>query len=97
MGGGLRRDKSLFVIQTKACEWFLNERPRGATAYDRIAGYFSSSMLEVAGEGFNLLKLRRGLSVMQAFIYAVGVERLLFTEMPNLPLALQRPVSRSKE
>lgn len=29
---------------------FLNERLRSARAYDRIAGYFSSSVLEVAGE-----------------------------------------------
>ena len=29
---------------------FLAERLRGARAYDRIAGYFSSSLLEVAGE-----------------------------------------------
>lgn len=29
---------------------FLNERLRGAQVYDRIAGYFSSSILEVAGE-----------------------------------------------
>jgi hypothetical protein len=29
---------------------FLAERLRGARSYDRIAGYFSSSILEVAGE-----------------------------------------------
>ena len=29
---------------------FLNPRLRGARSYDRIAGYFSSSILEVAGE-----------------------------------------------
>ena len=29
---------------------FLCERLRGARAYDRIAGFFSSSLLEVAGE-----------------------------------------------
>jgi len=29
---------------------FLTERLRGARAYDRIAGYFNSSLLEVAGE-----------------------------------------------
>jgi len=29
---------------------FLNERLSDALAYDRIAGYFSSSLLEVAGE-----------------------------------------------
>lgn len=29
---------------------FLRDRLKGATAYDRIAGYFSSSILEVAGE-----------------------------------------------
>ncbi|TAK46238.1 MAG: helicase SNF2 [Saprospiraceae bacterium] len=31
-------------------ETFLNDRLRGAKSYDRIAGYFSSSILEVAGE-----------------------------------------------
>ena len=29
---------------------FLNARLQGASSYDRIAGYFSSSILEVAGE-----------------------------------------------
>lgn len=29
---------------------FLDEKLRGALAYDRIAGYFSSSILEIAGE-----------------------------------------------
>ncbi len=29
---------------------FINERLKGAVIYDRIAGYFRSSMLEVAGE-----------------------------------------------
>ena len=28
----------------------LNERLQGAVSYDRIAGYFRSSLLEVAGE-----------------------------------------------
>jgi hypothetical protein len=28
----------------------INERLKGAVPYDRIAGYFRSSMLEVAGE-----------------------------------------------
>lgn len=31
-------------------ESFLNQQLRGAAAYDRIAGYFSSSLLEFAGE-----------------------------------------------
>jgi hypothetical protein len=31
-------------------ESFLNDRLTGARSYDRIAGYFSSSILEVAGE-----------------------------------------------
>ena len=34
----------------KLDQCFLNERLKGARAYDRIAGYFSSSILEVAGE-----------------------------------------------
>lgn len=34
----------------KPGQYFLNERLKGARAYDRIAGYFSSSILEVAGE-----------------------------------------------
>ncbi len=36
--------------QTPLDESFLNQRRKGAIRYDRIAGYFSSSMLEVAGE-----------------------------------------------
>lgn len=32
---------------------FLNTRLKGARAYDRIAGYFSSSILEVAGENLD--------------------------------------------
>jgi len=32
---------------------FLNERLKGARSYDRIAGYFSSSILEVAGEAID--------------------------------------------
>lgn len=31
---------------------FLNERLAGAVAYDRIAGYFRSSVFEIAGEAF---------------------------------------------
>jgi hypothetical protein len=34
---------------------FLAERLRGAQSYDRIAGFFSSSILEVAGEELDLL------------------------------------------
>lgn len=34
----------------KLDETFLNNKLRGALAYDRIAGYFSSSILEIAGE-----------------------------------------------
>src|SRR6056297_675118 len=34
----------------KIDESFLNEKLRNAKSYDRIAGYFSSSILEVAGE-----------------------------------------------
>ena len=36
--------------QTPLDESFLNQRLKGAIKYDRIAGYFSSSILEVAGE-----------------------------------------------
>jgi superfamily II DNA or RNA helicase len=39
----------------KLDQTFLTERLRGALAYDRIAGYFSSSMLEVAGEALELI------------------------------------------
>ena len=35
---------------------FLNERLKGALAYDRVAGYFSSSIMEVAGEALELMK-----------------------------------------
>lgn len=34
---------------------FLTDRLRGAMAYDRIAGYFSSSILEVAGEALETI------------------------------------------
>jgi hypothetical protein len=35
---------------------FLNTRLAGAVAYDRIAGYFRSSVFEVAGEAFEAVK-----------------------------------------
>ncbi len=35
---------------------FLNEKLKDALAYDRIAGYFSSSLLEVAGEAIDSIK-----------------------------------------
>ena len=35
---------------------FLNERLRGAKSYDRIAGFFSSSILEVAGEALESIE-----------------------------------------
>ena len=34
----------------KLDQQFLNEKLKNAASYDRIAGYFSSSILEVAGE-----------------------------------------------
>lgn len=37
-------------------ESFLNERLQGARSYDRIAGYFSSSILEVAGEALESIE-----------------------------------------
>lgn len=40
----------------KLDESFLNDRLRGAKAYDRIAGYFSSSILEVAGEAVDAME-----------------------------------------
>lgn len=39
----------------KLDESFLNKRLRGAKTYDRIAGYFSSSILEVAGEALDAI------------------------------------------
>jgi hypothetical protein len=41
---------------------FLAERLRGARSYDRIAGYFSSSILEVAGEELESMAARSLLS-----------------------------------
>jgi hypothetical protein len=35
---------------------FLATRLQGARRYDRIAGFFSSSLLEVAGEALELVK-----------------------------------------
>ncbi|MDK2821468.1 MAG: hypothetical protein PWP31_1433 [Clostridia bacterium] len=37
-------------------ESFLNEKLKGARAYDRIAGYFSSSILEIAGEAIEKME-----------------------------------------
>lgn len=45
--GGLRRFSSRI---TRLDHAFLRERLRGATSYDRIAGYFRSSIFEVAAE-----------------------------------------------
>lgn len=36
--------------RSKLCQAFLNEKLKNAVSYDRIAGYFCSSILEVAGE-----------------------------------------------
>ena len=36
--------------QTPLDQSFLNQKLKGAQKYDRIAGYFRSSILEVAGE-----------------------------------------------
>lgn len=41
--------------QTPLDESFLNERLKGAVTYDRIAGYFSSSIMEVAGEALETM------------------------------------------
>jgi len=35
---------------------FLNEKLKGAVSYDRIAGYFSSSILEIAGEAIESIE-----------------------------------------
>ena len=35
---------------------FLNEKLKGVLSYDRIAGYFSSSILEIAGEALEEIK-----------------------------------------
>ncbi|PRR70129.1 phospholipase D-like domain-containing anti-phage protein [Clostridium thermopalmarium] len=40
----------------KLDEAFLNKKLKGALAYDRIAGYFSSSIFEVAGEAIEQMK-----------------------------------------
>lgn len=49
----IRRFSSL---RQKLDTTFLNDRLRGALAYDRIAGYFSSSVLEVAGEALESVR-----------------------------------------
>jgi superfamily II DNA or RNA helicase len=43
-------------LRQKIGQSFLTERLGGALAYDRIAGYFSSSILEVAGEALELIE-----------------------------------------
>ena len=35
---------------------FLNEKLKDAVSYDRIAGYFSSSILEIAGEAIEQMQ-----------------------------------------
>ena len=42
--------------KTRLGKSFLTDRLEGARAYDRIAGYFSSSILEVAGEEIEMMK-----------------------------------------
>ncbi len=42
--------------RTKLDTTFLNERLNGAKGYDRIAGYFSASILEVAGEAIESME-----------------------------------------
>jgi len=42
--------------KNKLSEQFLNARLQGAVSYDRIAGYFCSSILEVAGEAIEAIK-----------------------------------------
>ena len=43
-------------IRKKLDASFLNEKLKGALSYDRIAGYFSSSILEIAGEALEEIK-----------------------------------------
>ncbi len=52
---GIRRFSSR---RQRLTESFLADRLRGALAYDRIAGYFCGSILEVAGEALDDLKGR---------------------------------------
>ncbi len=42
--------------KSKLGEQFLNAKLRGAVSYDRIAGYFCSSILEVAGEAIEAIQ-----------------------------------------
>lgn len=42
--------------RTRLDETFLNQRLQGAKSYDRIAGYFRSSILEVAGEAIEAIQ-----------------------------------------
>ena len=42
--------------RTKLDEQFLNAKLKGAVSYDRIAGYFCSSILEVAGEAIEAIQ-----------------------------------------
>ncbi|MFO0962032.1 MAG: phospholipase D-like domain-containing anti-phage protein [Phycisphaerales bacterium] len=53
--GHIRRFSSR---RTRLDQTFLAERLRGARSYDRIAGYFSGSILEVAGEGLESISGR---------------------------------------
>jgi hypothetical protein len=45
-------------MRTKLNEAFLNEKLKNAISYDRIAGYFCSSILEVAGESIEKIQVK---------------------------------------
>ena len=53
-------------------ETFLNEKLKNAKTYDRIAGYFSSSLLEVAGEALD--KIDRIRIICNANLEAADVD-----------------------
>ena len=58
-GSGTTDDPSL-LIPPKFVEGFPGRPDTGARRYDRIAGYFSSSLLEVAGEALEGMKPEGG-------------------------------------
>jgi superfamily II DNA or RNA helicase len=67
--------------KNKLSEQFLNAKLQGAVSYDRIAGYFCSSVLEVAGEAIEAMQgkarviCNSGLAPADVFVAKLGMRQ----------------------
>ena len=68
---------------------FINKRLSDAVSYDRIAGYFSSSMLEVAGEKIEAMKILNSLEPVRRGIYSGGVGYLDYAGGMDLNMVIR--------